>query len=66
MENYTTFLGLYKPESIESIEVDSKLVENFETIDSKIGIALSDGITTFKNLNERLKMYENRFEYLVP
>lgn len=64
MENYTTFLGLYKPESTESIEIDSKLAENFETIDSKIGIALSNGITTFENLNERLKMYENRFEYL--
>ncbi|AFI27450.1 MULTISPECIES: peptidase G2 autoproteolytic cleavage domain-containing protein [unclassified Bacillus (in: firmicutes)] len=64
MENHTTFLGLYKPESTESIEIDSKLAENFETIDSKIGIALSDGITTFENLNERLKMYENRFEYL--
>nr|WP_277709341.1 hypothetical protein [Bacillus subtilis]WEY89385.1 hypothetical protein P5628_04300 [Bacillus subtilis]WEZ20834.1 hypothetical protein P5661_04325 [Bacillus subtilis] len=62
MENYTTFLGLYKPESTESIEIDSKLAENFETIDSKIGIALSNGITTFENLNERLKMYENRFE----
>ncbi len=36
MTNYTTFLGLYKPDKTEGIEVES-IAQNFEAIDSKIG-----------------------------
>ena len=61
MTNYTTFLGLYKPDKAEGIEVES-IAQNFEAIDSKIGAALSDGTSTYENLNERLNMYENRFD----
>ncbi|AEB22942.1 MULTISPECIES: peptidase G2 autoproteolytic cleavage domain-containing protein [Bacillus amyloliquefaciens group] len=64
MTNYTTFLGLYKPDKTEGVEVES-IAQNFEAIDSKIGAALNDGTSTYENLNERLKMYENRFEHVT-
>lgn len=43
--NYTSYLNLYKPNPSDDVEVTSSLSENFDKIDSKIGV-LAKGITS--------------------
>ncbi|KAA6476151.1 peptidase G2 autoproteolytic cleavage domain-containing protein [Bacillus swezeyi] len=62
MANNTSFLGLHKP---KNLEIDKAIDENFELIDRKIGSALDDGSSTYENLNERLKIYETKFDSLI-
>ena len=50
MPEYTTNLGLYKPNMADNIEVASSLAQNFESIDSKFGNALAG----FPSLADRL------------
>ncbi|WP_307893955.1 peptidase G2 autoproteolytic cleavage domain-containing protein [Bacillus swezeyi] len=62
MANNTSFLGLHKP---KNLEIDKAIYENFELIDRKIGSALDDGSSTYESLNERLKIYETKFDSLT-
>ncbi|QFG05247.1 tail fiber protein [Bacillus phage 019DV004] len=54
MPEYTNNLGLYKPNRLDDVEIDTSLATNFETIDSKLGSALTKDGVTYPDLNARL------------
>ncbi|AYP68717.1 hypothetical protein BpsS36_00011 [Bacillus phage vB_BpsS-36] len=61
MPDYTSALGLYKPNRADSLAFDTTLSDNFQAIDEKLGTALTDEEgTTHSNLRDRLRADLNR------
>lgn len=56
MPDYTGFLGLYKPNRIDALALDTTLSDNFTAIDTKLGSGLTDERgTVYATLKERFK-----------
>jgi hypothetical protein len=63
MPDYTSFLGLYKPSRTDNLALDTSLANNFTTIDTKLGSALTDdnGVT-YNSLKDRLRVLKQFLE----
>lgn len=62
MAEYTTNLGLFKPGTDNNLEVETTLRDNFNTIDDKLGSALTDlnGVK-WTTLKARIDDYQSQF-----
>lgn len=62
MANYTDYMGLYKPNRNDDLELETTLAENFQTIDDLLGSALKKGSTIYSSLSARFSEIENLIE----
>ena len=65
MPNYTSFLGLYKPNRNDNLAMDTTLADNFSNIDSKLGSGLTDEQgKTYTTMKERLGTIDTQISNL--